>query len=110
MSNYFSIERNGQCHDKIVFQDYADNNVFMNVVDMSYNELKEYEDLDAFVAVVMEAADNTIGTEDDQTIVTCIDENDVFVWSIIMGSDGDDGIRYVLVDWRKDDKRYKYEN
>lgn len=110
MSNYFSIERNGQCHDKVVFQDYMSNNVFTNVVDMSYDELKDYEDLDSFVTMVMEAADNVIGTEESQTIVTCIDADDVFIWSIIMGDDGDGGINYVLVNWRKDDKRYKYEN
>ena len=37
-------------------------------------------------------------------------EDDVFIWGIIMGPDAEDGIRYVLVDWKKDGKSYRYEN
>ena len=45
-----------------------------------------------------------------EPLVTLIDEDDVFVWSIIIGPGESDEIRYVLVDWKKDGKSYRYEH
>ena len=108
--SYFSVERNGQYFDHFILKN-EENNVdgFVNYLNMTYDEMKSQEDLEDFVLSNMEAADAMFANENDQTILTLIDDDDVFVWSIIMASDGDD-IRYVLVDWTKDGKKYRYEN
>ena len=108
--NYFSIERNGNCVEHILFKDKDENLVFENVANMSYDEVKTYEDIEEFVACVMDATNAHFNEGDAQTIVTLIDKNDVFVWSIIIGPDEEnDAIKYVFVDWKKDGKSYRYE-
>ena len=108
--NYFAIERNGNCVDHILFKDKDENLVFDNVVNMSYNEIKTYDQIEEFVICVMDASNVHFNEKDVQTIVTLIDENDIFIWSIIIGPDEEnDDLRYVFVDWKKDGKSYRYE-
>lgn len=110
--NYLAIERNGQyLMDHVLFQRKDDGViVFEEVLEMSYNEITAYEDIDAFVVCVMDMTNNYSGGDDDQTVLTLIDENDVFIWSIIIGpGNTKDEVRYSFVDWRKDDKLYRYE-
>ena len=71
---------------------------------MTYEEMKSQEDLDNFVIAVMDATDG----DSDHAIITLVGDDDVFVWSIIIGVI-DDEIRYNLVDWQKDGKKYRYE-
>ena len=108
--NYFSIERNGECWSPVILADK--NGEFIAKVreflEMNYDEMKSSDLLNDFVAAVMEAADGMGNVEEEQTIVTLIGGDNIFIWSIIMGSDGDD-IRYVLVDWKKDGYSYRYE-
>lgn len=107
--SYFSIERNGQYIDHVSIINENDGSVgFNEYFHMTYDEMKSREDLDDFVIANMEAADAKFSEEDDQTIITLVGDDDVFIWSIIMGSENDD-IRYVLVDWKKDGRSYKYE-
>ena len=106
--NYFAIERNENCHMPVVLADRNGNAVFEEFLDMSYDEMKASALLEEFVVASMEAADRICDAEDDQTIVTLIGSDDVFIWSIIMGYENDD-IRYCLVDWKKDGKSYRYE-
>jgi hypothetical protein len=56
----------------------------------------------------MDATNNAINKSDDQTIVTLIGEDGVFIWSVIMGPGENDMVRYSLVDWKKDGKNYRY--
>lgn len=107
--NYFSIERNGSCIDYVTVKDKYGATVFENVMNMSYDEMKSYSDIEFFVVCIMDAANAYFGSHDDQTIVTLIGEDDVFIWSIIIGSDGDDQMRYTFVDWTKGGKKYRYE-
>lgn len=104
--NYFAIERNGQCWTNVLLADSNVNPTFDEFLDMNYDEMKSSASLNDFVAATMEAADRIV-KEDDQTIVTLIGDDDVFIWSVIMGYEGDN-IRYVLVDWKKDGKKYRY--
>lgn len=107
--NYFAIERNGNCVDHILFKDKDENLVFENVANMSYDELKTYENVEEFIICVMDATNVHFNESDAQTIVTLIDKNDVFIWSIIIGSNEEnDDLRYVFVDWKKDGKSYRY--
>jgi hypothetical protein len=76
---------------------------------MSYEEMKSCAILEYFVEAAMSAADRICGVEDDQTIVTLVGNDDVFIWSIIMGYENDD-IRYCLVDWKKDGRSFRYES
>lgn len=105
--SYFSIERNGQCWSPVILADKNGDVTFKDFLEMNYDEMKSSDLLDDFVAAAMEAADEMSDVEEDQTIVTLIGDDDIFIWSIIMGYEEED-IRYVLVDWKKDGYSYRY--
>ena len=107
--NYFAIERNEECKSPVVLADRNGNVAFAEFLEMNYEEMKNSAMLEDFIVASMEAADRICGVDDDQTIVTLIGSDDVFIWSIIMGYENDD-IRYCLVDWKKDGYNYKYSN
>lgn len=108
--NYFSIERAGKCYDNVTFRDDNGNLAFEMLMNMSYDEMKTYDDLETFVVCAMDAGNELFGSSDDQTIITLIGEDDVFIWSVIVGEGDNEGdIKYVLVDWKKDGKSYRYE-
>ena len=107
--NYFAIERNGQCHTPVILADQNGDIAHEEFLEMNYEEMKSNEALKDFVVAAMEAADRVCGADDDQTIVTLVGGDDVFIWSIIMGYENDD-IRYCLVDWKKDGCQYRYED
>lgn len=108
--SYFAIERNGETWDHVTIRDFDGNTVFTNYLDMSYNDMRFQDDLDDFVIAVMEATNAEVKNSDEQTIVTLIGDDDIFIWSIIMGPKEDGTINYALVDWKKDGKNYRYEN
>lgn len=101
--SYFSIEHNQEYLDRVVIRDKDENVVFGKYLDMTYDEMKSSEDLEEFVVAVMDAAG------DGQVLITLVGDDDVFIWSIMIGANGDDGVNYVLVDWKKDGKNYRYE-
>ena len=107
--NYFAIERGETYLEHVVIRDYDGSVVFSNYLDMTYDELKSQDDLSEFVMAVMEATDSATDSDSDQTIITLIGEDDIFIWSIIMGT-VDDEVRYNLVDWKKDGNNYRYES
>ena len=110
--SYFAIERGNKCWD------HVDNETLnrVNMIDVrlnelrnsTYDEMKKRHWLEGFVMAVMEAANDLSGTGDDQTIVTLVGDDDIFIWSIIMGPGENDMVRYSLVDWKKDGKSYRY--
>lgn len=102
--SYFAVEHSGNYQDHVMIKDTDNNLVFENYLNMTYDEMKEQEDLEEFVVAVMDATTDGEG----QTIITLIGDDDIFIWSIIMGV-VDDEIRYNLVDWQKDGKKYRYE-
>ena len=102
--SYFAVECSGKYRDHFGIVDDDGNLVFENYLNLTYEEMKSQDDLEEFVVAIMDAAANG----EDDAIVTLIGDDDVFIWSIIMGVvDGD--LRYVLVDWKKDGKSYRYE-
>lgn len=105
--NYFAIEHGGNYYDHVVLKDSDGHPVFTDYLDMDYETMKYSTDLEDFVCAVMEAADEDGGA--DQTVITLVGEDGVFIWGIIIGYDEDDMLRYVLVDWKKDGKNYSYE-
>ena len=106
--NYFVVEKNNIYFDHVMIKDRDENIIFGNYINMTYDEMKSQKDLNDFVVAVMDAADAMIPNENDKTIITLIGEDDVFIWSIIMGT-VDEVVRYSLVDWKKDGKNYRYE-
>lgn len=107
--NYLAIEYNQRCMEDVVIKDNDGNVLFKNYLDMTYDEMKASEDLEKFVLAVVEAASKDIDKDNNQIIVTLIGNDDIFIWSIIIGTvDGGTDIRYVLVDWKKDGKSYRY--
>ena len=116
--NHFTIERNGQCWESV-------DNIVNNRVNMvqsridelkvaTYDEMKSKHWIEGFIMAIMEAADKLSGTEGNQTIVTLMDENDIFIWSIIISATEnytkDFEVNYSFVDWKKDGKSYRYGN
>lgn len=105
--NYFAIECNQQYWEHVVLKDQDGNVKFEDYLNKTYDEMKSSDDLEEFVVAVMDAAN---GDTSNNAIITLIGEDGVFIWGIIMGPDDDDGVRYVLVDWKKDGKSYRYES
>lgn len=106
--NYFAIERNGQCWTNVLLADSNGDPTFDEFLDMTYDEMKSNDRLPDFVVSVMDAANNAVDKSDDQTIITLIGEDGVFIWSVIMGPGENDMVRYSLVNWQKDGKNYRY--
>jgi hypothetical protein len=105
--NYFSIERNGESWMPVILADSNGDPAFTEFLDMNYDGMKSSALLEDFVVASMEAADRICGVDDDQTVVTLVGNDGVFIWGIIMGYENDD-IRYCLVDWKKDGHSYRY--
>ena len=107
--NYFAIEVNGECYSPVILADSDGNPACTEFLDMTYEEMKNSEKLEDFVVAAMEAADRKSDDGDDYSdvVVTLIGEDDFFIWGIIMSAEGDE-IQYKVVNWREDDKRYKY--
>ena len=109
--SYFAIERNGKCLEHVgLTNENGNSDRFDEYLNMSYDEMILQEDLGDFVMANMEASDEFFEGENDQTIITLIGDDDIFIWSIIMGPGEDGSIQYVLVNWKKDGKNYRYEN
>lgn len=107
--NYFAIERGNQCLEGMCIRNDNGEIMFEDVMNMSYEELKAYSDLEAFVCIAMDATNEMFKENDAQTCLTLVGEDGVFVWGIIMGPGDDDQINYCLVDWKKDGKSFRYE-
>lgn len=108
--SYFAIERENAYKDHFAIRDNeTDSVVFTNYLDMTYDEMSSQEDLVDFVCAIMDVADSMTDDVNTDVILTLVGEDDIFIWSIIAGY-VDDEIRYVLVDWKKDGKNYRYEN
>lgn len=106
---YFSVERNGSYGTIVAKKRQDGDNYLPDFMKMTYDEMKSNEYLDAFIVAIMEDANEAFGTIDDQTVVTLIDEDGIFIWGILIGPGEEDGdIRYNLIDWKKDGKNYRY--
>lgn len=103
--SYFAVECGDFYNDHVVIKDRGGSVIFENYLNMTYDEMKSQEDLGDFVFAVMDAA---IAEGNDQVIITLIGDDDVFIWSVIIEVE-EDNFRYVLVDWKKDGKKYRYE-
>lgn len=107
--NYFSIERAGKCAAPVVIRN-IDGVAFEDLMNMSYEEMKVYKDLELFVDCVMDVASEYFEESDEQTIITLIGKDDVFIWSILIGPAEDvDKLQYALIDWKKDGRMHRYE-
>lgn len=104
--SYFAIERGQKYWDHVVIKDQDGKVRFEDYLDLTYDEMKSREDLDEFVVAVMEASENDAS---GNAIINLIGEDDVFIWGIIIGPD-DDEFRYVLLNWKKGGKSYRYES
>lgn len=102
--NYFTVERNEQCLEKIIFK-LEDKIAFEDLMEMSYEEMKAYPEIEEFVVAVMESTKDLGG---DQVIVNLIGPDGVFIWGIIIGV-SDDDYNFVFVNWQKDGKKYCYQ-
>ena len=107
--NYFSIERNDHCIENILFKNDKGEIIFQEVLSMTYDEVKSYERIEEFVVCVMDVTNDFFEDDDNQTLLTLIGEDGVFLWSILIGPDKEDAIRYAFLNWQKDGKKYRYK-
>ena len=107
--NYFAIERNGECWAPVYLVDSDGEIVFKELLNASYDEMNFSEQIEYFVINAIDAANTLSDSDYDQTIITLVGEDDVFIWSIIIGPDENDGLKYMLVNWQDSDKKYRYE-
>lgn len=109
--SYFAIERNGAYKDHILIKDTeTDSVVFENYLNMTHDELMSQDDLEEFIVAIMDAVDIDMdSSESDHTILTLIGDDDVFIWSLLMGTVNDE-LKYFDIDWKKDGKNYRYES
>ena len=90
--NYFSIERADECADHVCIEREDGAVMFEDIMNMSYDEMVSYPKIDEFVVCVMDAANEHFGNKrDDQTLITLVGEDGIFVWSVLIGPDGSDG-------------------
>lgn len=108
--SYLTVERGGRCWDHVAMKDRNGNIAFKKYFNMTYDEMKSCEDLDEFVVAIMEATNKEVNGLDDQTAIVLVGDDDIFIWGIIIGAGDNDGdLKYVLIDWKKDGKNYRYE-
>lgn len=109
MQNYFSIERDGQQVDHVTLMYEDGSPAFTEVLDMTLEDLKYYDKLEDMVVAFMDASNECFESEDDQTIITLIGEDDVFIWSLLIGpGETEDDVAYQFVNWKANGKIYKY--
>ena len=109
--NYLVVERSGKSVENIVIRRNNDNSVmFEDLMNTSYNEMKSYRDLGTFVECVMDATNEFLQEGDEQTLITLIGSDDVFIWGILVApGDTEGSLKYALIDWGKDGKKYRYK-
>lgn len=108
-NNYFAIERKDHCFEHMCIINDLGALMFEELMDMSYEEMKIYDRLEEFVATAMKISNELFESNDEDTIITLVGEDDVFIWSVIVGAESSESLRYILVDWTKDGKKYKYK-
>ena len=108
--NYFSIERNDKCWVPIVLIGEDKEVAFKDVMNMTYDEIVAYEDIESFVFAAMHASNEIDDGVSTETYVTLIDEEDnSFIWSVVIGPSEDvDRLMYNFIDWRNGENRFKY--
>ena len=108
--NYFVIERKDKSIDNVYLRQDDVSIAFEDLMEMSYDEMKSYEDMSEFVTAVMDAANTYFQTSDEQTVINLIGPDGVFIWGIFIGpGDNEDQLRYAFVNWGKDGKKYRYK-
>lgn len=107
--NYFAIEVNGNCYSPVLLADSNGNPAYTKFLEMTYEEMRDSEELEDFVVAAMEAAERRGDSEEEYSdvVVTLIGEDDFFIWGIIMSAE-DDNITYKVIDWQEGGKHFKY--
>lgn len=93
-------------HDHSVLMDENNEPVFAEFYDFTYDEMKNSDMLNDFVAAIWGASELEEPDVEDMMVVL-VDEDDTFVWSIMMGIVNDE-LMYTLTDWKKDGKIFKF--
>lgn len=110
INNYFAVERTNRCVDHLCIKRDDGIIAFEDIMNMSYEEVVAYKDVDIFVTAVMDAANEYFNEGDEQTIVTLVGNDDIFIWSILIGpGNNNDQLNYAFINWKKDGESYRYE-
>lgn len=111
MENYFVIEQNDNYLEGVVLLDSDQNVLHEEIMNMSYEEMKEYDKLEDFLWEAYFASESYFETKGENTVISLVDSEDTLVWGILFGPDPDDeeALRYCFINWGEDGKIYKYQ-
>lgn len=111
MENYFVIEQNDNYLEGVVLLDSDQNVLHEEIMNMSYEEMKEYDKLEDFLWEAYFASESSFETKGENTVISLVDSEDTLVWGILFGPDPDDeeALRYCFINWGEDGKIYKYQ-
>lgn len=108
-NNRFCIERKSGVIENVFLLNDKQEILFEDLMNMDFQQMTECADIEDFVICAMDAVNEAMGVMDDETCVTLVDSDGVFIWSVVIGPGENEGdIRYNFVDWRKDGKTFKY--
>ena len=108
-NNYFAIERTGRCIETLIMGEDG-TILFEDLMKMSYEEMKAYDNIEGFVVTVMDMVNTYFEEDDEPTTITLVGDDEVFIWGILMSKGNDEeSIQYSFIDWKKDGKSYRYE-
>ena len=111
MENSFAIERSGKAIDDLIILDENGEIAFEDVMNMSCEDvLENNERIQEFIIAVMDSTNAFFEEEDDDTAVTLIGPDGVFIWGAILIPDGEGGINYQFINWQEDGQIFKYED
>ena len=111
MENYFVIEQNDNYLEGVVLLDSDQNVLHEEIMNMSYEEMKEYNELEDILWEAYFASESYFETKGENTVISLVDSEDTLVWGILFGPDPDDeeALRYCFINWGEDGKIYKYQ-
>ena len=119
-NNRFCIERKSGVIENVFLLNDKEEILFEDLMNMDFQQMMEYKNIEDFVICAMDAVNEAMGINDDETCITLVDEetyvtlvdsDGVFIWSVVIGPGENEGeIRYNGIDWRKDGKTFRYSN
>ena len=103
--NTFSIERGDNIIHNVFFTN--DDCEMFSILDMSFENIVNYEKLAYIVDAMLDAADDVFGPGSEDVLITLVDNDGYFIWSIEIEQDNSD-FKYRVIDWKQSEMKFCY--
>ena len=104
--NTFSIERGDQVIHGIVFVEDVE---YSDLINARGEEAKNHSYLNEFIMDVCYMALDKFEESEEDIVCTLVDEDEYFIWSILINIDDPEHVKYKFIDWEKENKKYCYK-